>query len=61
MVSDNAMAKLEFFFDCSSPWTYLAAVGVRQLAEELSIQVDAMVTFEAYWGLVREAVLSVLQ
>ena len=23
-LGDNVMAKLEFFFDCSSPWTYLA-------------------------------------
>jgi 2-hydroxychromene-2-carboxylate isomerase len=28
------MARLEFFFDCSSPWTYLAFAGIERLAEE---------------------------
>ncbi len=28
------MAKLEFFFDCSSPWTYLAFHQVEDLARE---------------------------
>ncbi len=28
------MATLEFFFDCSSPWTYLAFHGIEALAEE---------------------------
>jgi len=28
------MARLEFFFDCSSPWTYLAFHRVQPLAEE---------------------------
>jgi 2-hydroxychromene-2-carboxylate isomerase len=27
-----AQARLEFFFDCSSPWTYLAFTGIEQLA-----------------------------
>jgi len=27
------MAKLEFFFDCSSPWTYLAFAGIEEIAE----------------------------
>ncbi|MEM8987640.1 MAG: 2-hydroxychromene-2-carboxylate isomerase [Pseudomonadota bacterium] len=26
--------KLEFYFDCTSPWTYLAFVGVLKLAEK---------------------------
>lgn len=26
--------KIEFFFDCSSPWTYLAFEGIRPLATE---------------------------
>ena len=26
------MARLEFFFDCSSPWTYLAFAGIEELA-----------------------------
>ena len=28
------MARLEFFFDCSSPWTYLAFSGIVALAAE---------------------------
>jgi 2-hydroxychromene-2-carboxylate isomerase len=28
------MAILEFFFDCSSPWTYLAFHGIEELAAE---------------------------
>lgn len=28
------MATLEFFFDCSSPWTYLAFHGIEELAAE---------------------------
>jgi len=28
------MAKLEFFFDCSSPWTYLAFSRIEQVAAE---------------------------
>lgn len=28
------MARLEFFFDCSSPWTYLAFHRIQPLAEE---------------------------
>ncbi|MEL7465294.1 MAG: 2-hydroxychromene-2-carboxylate isomerase [Pseudomonadota bacterium] len=27
------MAKLEFYFDCSSPWTYIAITRVRAVAE----------------------------
>ncbi len=28
------MAKLEFFYDCSSPWTYLAFTRIEQVADE---------------------------
>src|SRR5580704_18870207 len=28
------MATIEFFFDCSSPWTYLAFHNIEPLAEE---------------------------
>jgi len=28
------MARLEFFFDCSSPWTYLAFHRIEALAAE---------------------------
>jgi 2-hydroxychromene-2-carboxylate isomerase len=30
---------IEMFFDCSSPWTYLAFVNLRQLAAELSVEI----------------------
>ena len=29
------MPELEFFFDCSSPWTYLAFDGILKLADEV--------------------------
>lgn len=32
--------KLEFFFDCSSPWTYLAFHNVQPMAEELGLEID---------------------
>lgn len=32
--------KLEFFFDCSSPWTYLAFHNIQPFAEEMDIEVD---------------------
>jgi 2-hydroxychromene-2-carboxylate isomerase len=32
------MARLEFFFDCSSPWTYLAFHRVQPLARELGAE-----------------------
>ena len=28
---------IEFFFDCSSPWTYLAFHNIQPLAEELGV------------------------
>lgn len=31
---------LEFFFDCSSPWTWLGFHNVRQLSAELRVAVD---------------------
>ena len=31
------MATLEFFFDCSSPWTYLAFHKVEELARSFSL------------------------
>ncbi|SLN56734.1 2-hydroxychromene-2-carboxylate isomerase [Oceanibacterium hippocampi] len=30
----------EFFFDCSSPWTYLAFANVQPMAKELGISID---------------------
>ena len=32
--------KLEFFFDCSSPWTYLAFHNVLPFAKEMDIEID---------------------
>lgn len=32
--------KLEFFFDCSSPWTYLAFEGVQPIAERHGVAID---------------------
>ncbi|MCX2981090.1 2-hydroxychromene-2-carboxylate isomerase [Halieaceae bacterium IMCC14734] len=34
------MPKLEFFYDCSSPWTYLAFAGIRPMAAELGIDIE---------------------
>lgn len=33
-------ARLEFFFDCSSPWTYLAFHAVQPMAEELGVAIE---------------------
>jgi 2-hydroxychromene-2-carboxylate isomerase len=30
---------IEVFFDCSSPWTYLAFVNLQQLAAELNVEI----------------------
>ena len=30
---------IEFFFDCSSPWTYLSFKAINQLANENNIEV----------------------
>jgi len=30
--------KLDFYFDCSSPWTYLAFHAVQPLAAELGVE-----------------------
>lgn len=34
------MATLEFFFDCSSPWTYLAFSRVEALAARAGVEID---------------------
>ncbi len=31
-MKENALASLEFFFDCSSPWTYLAFTRIQPIA-----------------------------
>ncbi len=33
------MPKLEFFFDCSSPWTYLAFTGIQPIAERFGVDI----------------------
>ena len=35
----NSKPKFEFFFDCSSPWSYLAFVGVQPICKELGIDI----------------------
>jgi 2-hydroxychromene-2-carboxylate isomerase len=35
-----ARAMIEFFFDCSSPWTYFAFEGVQKLAAETGAAID---------------------
>jgi 2-hydroxychromene-2-carboxylate isomerase len=34
------MTKLEFFYDCSSPWTYLGFSGVIPIAERFGIEIE---------------------
>jgi 2-hydroxychromene-2-carboxylate isomerase len=34
------MIRFEFFFDCSSPWTYLAFVNVQPLAAEFGVAIE---------------------
>ena len=31
---------IEFFFDCSSPWTYLAFHNIQPLAKEFGVEID---------------------
>jgi len=33
-------ARFEFFFDCSSPWTYLAFHAVQPIADELGVAIE---------------------
>lgn len=33
-------ARLEFFFDCSSPWTYLAFHAIQPMAGELGVAIE---------------------
>ena len=37
---DRKMPKVEVFFDCSSPWTYLGFVRLGQLEDQLSFDFD---------------------
>ena len=29
---------IEFYFDCSSPWTYLGFIGIQELTERYGIE-----------------------
>ena len=29
---------IEFYFDCSSPWTYLGFIGIQELTERCGIE-----------------------
>jgi 2-hydroxychromene-2-carboxylate isomerase len=40
MSGDKRMADLECFFDCSSPWTYLAFHNLQPLAAEFGAEID---------------------
>ncbi|MFT5482954.1 MAG: 2-hydroxychromene-2-carboxylate isomerase [Halieaceae bacterium] len=33
------MTKLEFFFDCSSPWTYLGFTGIQPICEKYGVDI----------------------
>jgi 2-hydroxychromene-2-carboxylate isomerase len=34
------MARLEFFYDCTSPWTYLAFTGIQPIAERHGVDIE---------------------
>jgi 2-hydroxychromene-2-carboxylate isomerase len=34
------MARLEFFYDLTSPWTYLAFTGIRPIAEKYGVDIE---------------------
>lgn len=34
------MTRLEFFFDCSSPWTYLAFTGIQPIVERYPLAIE---------------------
>ena len=36
---ENEFSEIEFFFDCSSPWTYLAFHNIQPLARELNVPI----------------------
>ena len=38
--STKETAMIEFFFDCSSPWTYLAFHNIQPLAKELGVEIS---------------------
>jgi 2-hydroxychromene-2-carboxylate isomerase len=40
----NAM--IEFFFDCSSPWTYLAFHNIQPLAKEFGAEISTIPPIE---------------
>jgi 2-hydroxychromene-2-carboxylate isomerase len=40
LISRSGQAMIEFFFDCSSPWTYFAFEGVQKLAAETGVAIE---------------------
>lgn len=38
-MGESAVARLEFFFDCSSPWTYLAFTRIHAVAERTAAEI----------------------
>ena len=36
----DAMHTIEFFFDCSSPWTYLAFESIQPIAERDDVAIE---------------------
>ena len=40
MDAGSGRATIEFFFDCSSPWTYLAFENLQPLAAEMGARID---------------------
>lgn len=41
-MAERARPQLEFYFDCSSPWTYLAFTGIQQIAA----RIDAVIVWK---------------
>lgn len=39
-MSEFTKPRLEFFFDCSSPWTYLGFAGIQPIAANLNIDIE---------------------
>src|SRR4029450_13287644 len=39
-INQKETPMIEFFFDCSSPWTYLAFHNIQPLAKELGVEIS---------------------
>ena len=40
LIPETPMARLEFFFDISSPWTWLAFENIQPLARDLGVEIE---------------------